>query len=304
MTQYPKRKFRPETLLLVFAALVFGAVVGLGLTRSGTVDVPVAVASLPAGSIDQLEALALTNPKDSGTLQKLGQAYFDKNSYDQAVEAYRKAAEAEPTRAVLWSSLGEARVMASQNEPMPADALANFRRALELDPKDPRGRYFAAVKQDLDGDHKGAIDSWLALLADTPTGAPWEADLKRTISQVGTINRIEVTQRIAAIKQPGPPSSEAFSGARGIPGPSAEDIRNAATMRPSEQQKMAEGMVASLESKLRANPGNIDGWVMLMRSRMTLGQPDKATAALKDAIAANPGVAARLKQEAQGLGIR
>ena len=48
---------------------------------------------------------------------------------------------------------------------------------------------------------------------------------------------------------------------------------------------------------------NLPGWVMLMRSRMTLNQPAKAAKALKDAIAANPGSAQRLKAEAAVLNV-
>ena len=75
-------------------------------------------------------------------------------------------------------------------------------------------------------------------------------------------------------------------------------------MRPSEQRQMAEGMVARLEGKLKADPANVDGWIMLIRSRMTLGQPDLARAALAAAIAANPGKAAQLREQAAALGVR
>ncbi|MFX7549094.1 hypothetical protein ABTJ50_22380, partial [Acinetobacter baumannii] len=74
-----------------------------------------------------------------------------------------------------------------------------FRRAVAIDPKDPRARYFLAVARDLKGEHRGAIDDWLALLKDTPPGAPWEADLRRTIEQVGKINHIDVAQQLSAI---------------------------------------------------------------------------------------------------------
>ena len=67
---------------------------------------------------------------------------------------------------------------------------------------------------------------------------------------------------------------------------------------------MAEGMVARLEAKLQASPRNVDGWIMLMRSRVTLNQGDKATAALAKAVAANPADAERLRQEAGVLGVR
>jgi cytochrome c-type biogenesis protein CcmH len=66
---------------------------------------------------------------------------------------------------------------------------------------------------------------------------------------------------------------------------------------------MAEGMVARLETRLRTSPANPGGWVMLMRSRMTLGQPDKARAALRAAVAANPAEADELRRQGAALGV-
>jgi cytochrome c-type biogenesis protein CcmH len=43
---------------------------------------------------------------------------------------------------------------------------------------------------------------------------------------------------------------------------------------------------------------------MLMRSRMTLGEPAKAKAALEAAVKANPGDAADLRAQAAGLGVK
>src|SRR3546814_16145125 len=79
--------------------------------------------------------------------------------------------------------------MASDSEPMPAAASEAFDKAIALDAKDPRARYFLAVRKDIGGDHQGAIDDWFALLSDTPRGAPWEADLRRTIEQVRSEER-------------------------------------------------------------------------------------------------------------------
>src|SRR3546814_18031263 len=90
--------------------------------------------------------------------------------------------------------------MASDSEPMPAAASEAFDKAIALDAKDPRARYFLAVRKDIGGDHQGAIDDWFALLSDTPRGAPWEADLRRTIEQVGALHTLEVAGRLAAAR--------------------------------------------------------------------------------------------------------
>ena len=67
---------------------------------------------------------------------------------------------------------------------------------------------------------------------------------------------------------------------------------------------MAEGMVARLEARLKGSPKDPDGWLMLIRSRVTLGQSDKASQALKDALAANPDKAGMIREQASMLGIR
>ena len=196
--------------------------------------------------------------------------------------------------------------MQDERDPMPAKALEAFKKAIDLDPTDPRSRYFLAVSKDLSGDHQGAIDDWLALLEDTPPGAPWDEDVKRTIEQVGKINNIPTDERIQkALAGRSPVTSEPeLTAGNAIPGPTQEQIAAASAISPSDQEDMAAGMVDSLEGKLKANPKNVDGWVMLMRSRMVQGMPDKASAALRDAIAANPAQADRLKTEAEILGVQ
>ena len=264
---------------------------------------PGAGAPAPAAADEPLAAMAAdakANPRDAAGWQRLGFALFDAGRFAEAADAYGKASEAAPANAVLWSSLGEALVMASQDNPMPPRALAAFRKAAELDPGDPRARYFLAVHRDIGGDHAGAIDDWLALLADTPAGAPWEADLKRTIEQVGKINAIDVEQRLAAATADRPDAPPAMAA---IPGPTQEQLAAASSLRPAEQQQMAEGMVARLAARLADEPGDVDGWIMLMRSYQTLGRTAEARAALARAVAANPADRSRLEAAAQTLGV-
>jgi cytochrome c-type biogenesis protein CcmH len=271
----------------------------------------------PAGeggepSIEQLRAAAEASTTDAGPWSDLAFAYFRQGQFAEASAAYRRALEIAPDEAVLWSALGESLVMGSKRDPLPPEALAAFQKALSLDPQDPRSRYFLAVKKDIDKDHEGAIAAWLDLLADTPQGAPWEADLVRTIEQVAQMNKIDVAARLAkaqegrgpAIIAPGSGSVAGDAASPNVRGPSAADVAAASSMKPSEQRTMAEGMVAQLEDRLKSQPKNPDGWVMLMRSRMTLGEPAKAKAALDAAIKANPGEAAELKRQAAALGIQ
>jgi cytochrome c-type biogenesis protein CcmH len=233
------------------------------------------------------------------------QRKFDSEDYGGAANAYRRATELAPMVAAYWSALGEALVMSTPQAapPLSDEALAAFRRAVELDADDPRGRYFLAVKKDIDGDHEGAIADWLALLADTPQDAPWETDLRRTIEQVGAREQIAVASRIAAVHQPVLTPGELPVAARAIPGPTRDQMQDAAQLPKGQQDMMIQGMVDGLETKLRQNPAQPDRWIMLMRSRMTLGETAKATQALQDAIRANPGDAPRLRAQARLLGV-
>lgn len=292
----------PKTGWIALAAAVLLAL-GVVAWRSLSGDAASGISAPVPSDRAALEARVAEDPKDVAAWQQLGFLHFEEGRFAEAETAYARATGIDPRNAVLWSSLGEARVMASARDPLPPAALAAFERAIQLDPEDPRARYFLAVKKDLAGDHEGAIGDWLALYADTPPGAPWEADLKRTIEQVGTINAIAVDVRIAAAEAARPQALAA--GARaGIPGPTQEQLAAAAALPPSEQQAMAEGMVARLETRLARDPADVDGWIMLMRSRKTLGDEAAARAALRDALAANPGSRARIEQAAAALGVR
>ena len=260
-------------------------------------------ASDPEAVIRGLQDRVGANPGDAEGWQMLGWAYFESGRHADAARAYRRAVKLAPGNATFWSSLGEAVVMASEHDPMPREAAEAFDKAIKLDPGEPRARYFLAVRKDLAKDHEGAIRDWLALLADTPPGAPWEADLRRTIEQVGKINGIDVTQRLAAVKPVAPHPAMGSVATAAIPGPSREQMQAASQLPKGQQDAMIEGMVAGLESKLKAAPGNVDGWIMLMRSRMTLGETAKAQAAFEAARKANPRQAGRLRDEARLLGV-
>lgn len=293
--------------VLLFGLALAAILAAVGYRSLGTDSISADDAELGT-PLDRLEERVAETPDDGAAWQELGFLRFEQGEYGAAAAAYRKAAEIAPGEAVLWSALGEALVMDSKRDPLPPEALAAFERAVKIDADDPRARYFLAVKRDLDGDHRAALDEWLSLLGDTPQGAPWEEDLVRTIEQVGRINGIAIdadVERVQAARATaGVSAGERLTAAGAIPGPTSAQIAAASAIPPGEQRQMAEGMVASLEQKLSASPANVDGWVMLMRSRMTLGQPDRARKALADAVAANPAAAARLQAEAEALGVR
>jgi cytochrome c-type biogenesis protein CcmH len=76
-----------------------------------------------------LERRAEAEPDDAGAWQELGFAYFELGRFGDAAGPMAKRPAPDPNSAVLWSSLGEALVMASERDPMPPAAREAFRRA-------------------------------------------------------------------------------------------------------------------------------------------------------------------------------
>ena len=304
-------------VLLGGAAILACASIGYNIASS-----PEAPPSLEAGpdappSIEALRAAAEASEGGFDDWTALAFAHFQRGEFADAATAYERALEINPDDAVIWSALGEARLYAEDAatrdaDPLPAAAMDAFRKAVALDPSDPRARYFLATEADMAGRHEEAIASWLALLAETPVGAPWESDLIRTIEQVGQINDIDVTQRLAkAMEGRLPPiavpgsGAVAGAGASGnVGGPTQAQIAAAQSLSSEEQQAQIEGMVAMAEAKLADDPSNLDRWVMVMRSHTMLGNPAKAKATLEAAVAANPDNEAGLRDQARALGIQ
>jgi cytochrome c-type biogenesis protein CcmH len=298
-------------IALIIAALVAAVAIGLAIWKQrAPVSAPTsATAQSEAPDVETmisgLEAKLKDNPKDADGWRMLGWAFFESGKYAESASAYARATQIDPAKGEYWSSLGEARVLAGKGD-VPADAKAAFEKALSVDPKDPRARYFLAVAKDIGGDHKGAIDDWFALLADTPAGAPWEGDVRRIITEVSTKEKIDVSARLAALR-PAPATGGASVATAGIPGPTNSQMRSASQLPKGQQDAMISGMVDGLDAKLKANPKNESGWIMLMRSRQQLGETGKAAAAYQSAKASFAGDAAslgRLKAAADELGIK
>jgi cytochrome c-type biogenesis protein CcmH len=240
-SQSPTRRPSAATLVLLLAALIALVSAGFAISRSFSRDR--AAADSPAA-------------KD---WRVVGWAYAQAGRPGESAAAYRKAAAMEPGNAENWSSLGEALQVPSAT--LVPEARAAFAKALELEPRDPRARYFLAVQKDLAGDHRGAVDGWLDLLRDTPSGAPWESDLRQTIARTAAKHGIEVASRIRP-----PTAARPAQAGSGPGGPTPEQVAALSALPPEQQAAMVEQMVARLESRLKSSPKDEDGWVRLIRS--------------------------------------
>ena len=304
---------------LVFVALGLVATVALGATllyaRMGRPDLTrrpelAAASDAPGAShpgadvadmIAQLERRMAQSPGDPEGWRMLGWSYFQTGRYADAAAAYGHAVTLQPANAEYLSAQGESLLRAAGGQITP-DAVAAFRKAVAADPKDPRARYFLAAYKDQQGDHKGAMDDWIALLKSAPADAPWAQEVRSFAEQQARSRGEDISARL-------PPQSaqvQASAPATAPPGPNEDQVAAAAQMAGSDRQAMIAGMVDRLQAQLKASPRDEDGWVRLMRARMVLGQGAAASAAYRDARRAfdgDPAGEAALRDAAQGLSV-
>ena len=157
-----------------------------------------------------------------------------------------------------------------------AEARGAFDRALALEPAHAGARYMLGVAAEQDGRHEQAASIWRALLAQAPADAQWAETVRTALARVdktggfsfGRRPQTEVAQRWTAVQ---------------APGPSADDIANAANMPEADRAAMVRGMVERLAAKLQQDSSDFEGWLRLVRAYMVLNESEKAKTAVTGA---------------------
>ena len=259
-----------------------------------------------AALIGQLEAKLKQSPNDPEGWRMLGWSYLQTARYADAAAAYGRAAALDP-KAEYLSAQGEALVQAANGQ-VTADARTAFKKAVAADASDPRARYFLAVDKDQQGDHKGAMADWIALLKSAPPDAPWAGEVRAFLLKIASERGLDIAGQLppapAASAAAGPPPPSADDAA--TPGPTPDQVAQASQLPAGDQQAMIQNMVEGLASRLKTSPRDPNGWVRLMRARMVLNQPDAASAAYHEALKTysdNTAQQAAFKDAAHQLGI-
>lgn len=251
-----------------------------------------------AGMIGQLEARLKATPADPEGWRMLGWSYFQTGRFAEAAEAYGRASALAPANSEYLSAQGESLVQASGGQVTPAAKTA-FEKALAATPDDPRARYFLAVAKDQQGDRKGAMADWIALIRSAPEGAPWAAEVRGFVEKLARDGGEDISGQLP----PAPVTAAAPAAPRG---PTPDQVAAAGQLSAGDQQAMIRGMVDRLDARLKSSPRDPDGWLQLMRARLVLGDGAAATAAYRAAMATfadTPATQASLRDAAKGLGV-
>jgi cytochrome c-type biogenesis protein CcmH len=206
------------------------------------------------------------HPDDGRGWEVLAPIYLSQGRVADSVNAWRNAIKFLGADARRYGGLAEALVVTNQGR-MTAETREAFAKVLELVPDDPRAQFYLAIGDAQDGKYDAAVAKLEALKKNSPADAPW----------------IAVTDdQIARIK------AEKDQQAKAPGNPSQEDVAAAADLSDTDRMAMIRTMVESLDSRLKDDPNNIDGWMRLIRSYAMLQQPDKAAEALSRGLAAFP----------------
>src|SRR3954454_10308064 len=156
--------------------------------------------------VAQVETHLAKNPEDGRGWEVVAPVYMRFGRSEDAVKAWRNAIRLNGASADRESSLGEA-LMALANGVVTDDSKAAFERALALDAKLPKARFFLGVAAHQDGQGDKAISIWRALLSEAPADSPWTGMVRETLARVeGGIAPAE--QPAASIPAPGPSAED------------------------------------------------------------------------------------------------
>lgn len=242
-------------------------------------------------AIQRLADRLKTDVNDGEGFRMLGWSYVMTGHPDKALAPYQRALQLLPGNATVHAGYAEALTGVAAGKVTP-QAKVEVDKALSLDKSEPRARYFAAQWLAQNGKPKEALDQWIELANTGPADAPWQADVRKQIADTSAKLGIDVTSRL----------KPAASTSAAIPTAPA----NPATPAGGQTPPSVDQMVGGLASRLAANPRDPAGWVMLLRSRMVLHQPDQAAkdlAAARKALAGDPAGLTEVNAAAQAAGI-
>jgi cytochrome c-type biogenesis protein CcmH len=281
--QAAAKRLMSNRLSQLFILLCLPAI-GLGLyLTTGSPGVPAQpLAARLANPGDDINILIATaenrlavNPGDGAGWDLLAPIYMRSGRVDDAVAAYDRAIRLLGATPARLGGYAEALIVQSGGL-VTTEAQDALKRALALDPDDPRSEFYLALGLKQEGKRAAALAAFRKLAGTSPADAPWLPLVNQHIAELSNATPSEC----------GP-----------APGnPTSEDVAAAEEMSAGDRQAMIGGMVDSLAARLKENPANFEGWVRLIRSYVVLNQRDKAGDALREGLKAFPATGEEGKQ--------
>jgi cytochrome c-type biogenesis protein CcmH len=214
---------------------------------------------------ERLAGQLRNEPDNVDAWVRFGRTSASLHHWDIAADAYRHALALGINTPEVRVGLGEMMVMQAGGIVTPA-ANETFAALLQDDPKNEVARYYRALAAAQAGQPAEAIRQMQALLADIPEDSAIRAEIATRIAEAARAAGLPVPE-LARGKPALPPDPGADT---------VEVVADAAT-------------VATLATRMEAEPGNVKGWMRLGRAYAALHDTEKAADALDRAVALVPG---------------
>ncbi|MEQ1754392.1 MAG: c-type cytochrome biogenesis protein CcmI [Micropepsaceae bacterium] len=243
------------------------------------------------------------NPSDLKGWKMLGWSYSHTDRATDAADAYRHAISLAPDDASLHALLAETLVQAAGGR-VTVESDRAVKDAIALDSTEPRALYLSGLALEQQGHPQDAFKTWDKLLNSSAVNAEWVPELKKSLAALAQKLGKDAAPYVDSTANTDPAIPLVAAGP--VSGPSDRDVSAASTMSPEARAEMINGMVSSLVEKLRRNPKDLDGWLMLARSRMVLGDANAARTAVaraQEVFAGDPSAQTRIVQATKDMGL-
>jgi cytochrome c-type biogenesis protein CcmH len=231
--------------------------------------------------VARVEAHLQKNPRDGRGWEVLAPVYMQLGRYSDSASAWRNTLTLLGENAEREANLGEA-LMAEANGIVTVAAKSAFVRAVALDDKIVSARYYLGRAAEQDGNREEAARIWRGLIAEASPGAHWVNDVRDALA------RVESNSTAAPAASPG------VAVAQSAPAKSSSSP-------PPQHDSDVQGMVDRLAERVKKSGVDPEGWIMLTRSYLTLGDKEKVAAAIREARAAMASDAAALQNFNEAL---
>jgi len=316
----PTARLLLGAVLLVGVPLAAGAIY-LGIGSPGMPDMPLAArtdvsvegtATAGAGDDGDIERMVAglaerlqREPGDVAGWVLLGRSLNALGRDDEAVEALRRAAQASGNDPDIVAMLAEHIVFAADGM-VPPGAKQLFEQVRQARPENPAALYYLGLAAEQAGKPAEALGLWVELGRATAPDAPWLPQLRQEIAAAAEAAGEDPAAHLAGVPEPVAPAPDAQAAEGGTaeggePGPTAEQMAEAAQMSEEDQAAMIEGMVAGLAERLEQAPDDLAGWQRLGRAYGVLNRLDEARGAYANAAALAPDDVAAVQTYAESL---
>lgn len=175
--------------------------------------------------------------------------------YSLAANAFAELARLQPEEPKWRVQQLEAMMGMANGQITPAARLV-LSQLLNDEPNHPAGQYYLGLAYFQAGDEDNARAVWLGLADRSPADAPWMAPLRERLAALG--------ERLPTIGD--------------------EEMAAVAAMSEEDRKAFIGQMIDRLAARLEANPNDVEGWMMLARSQLSMGERENAIAALERGI--------------------